>query len=413
MANNIPLTHRRQRLHPAAQGQNATKELSSWQQKTDTSSKSYNVRPVWKNYLEDGHSLSERIHYLHDQLLVTVPAVDRIACAIYEPNDDLLKTFVNSTRRGEAILAYQCKLSESRSLSKLAASREVRVVDFIPDEFSEHHNLHTDWLIKQGYCSSFTVPMYDGGAFLGFLFIDSIKRAAFTEKVQSELILFASLINSIVAKDIATVRTLSASVSVARDFANLRDFETGGHLERMSRYSRIIARAIAPKYQLNDEFIEYLYLFAPLHDIGKIGIPDNILLKPGRLNGEERKMMDTHVEKGDQIIERILGDFRLQNLPTANILRNVIRCHHELMDGSGYPAGLHGNQIPIEARIVAVADIFDALTSRRPYKNGWSVEQACAELARMVELKQLDADCVQAISDYAQELHEIGLKFAD
>lgn len=123
--------------------------------------------------------------------------------------------------------------------------------------------------------------------------------------------------------------------------------------------------------------------------------------------------MDTHVEKGDQIIERILGDFRLQNLPTANILRNVIRCHHELMDGSGYPAGLHGNQIPIEARIVAVADIFDALTSRRPYKNGWSVEQACAELARMVELKQLDADCVQAISDYAQELHEIGLKFAD
>ncbi|MDV7399628.1 HD domain-containing protein, partial [Arthrospira platensis SPKY1] len=114
---------------------------------------------------------------------------------------------------------------------------------------------------------------------------------------------------------------------MARELAEVRDFETGSHLERMARYSRLIARAVAPVYGLNDEFIESVYLFASLHDVGKIGIPDKVLLKPGKLTEEERLVMETHVDKGVQIIDRIVGTGEHQRLPDSAILRNIVHCH--------------------------------------------------------------------------------------
>lgn len=368
--------------------------------------------PSWYRMGTEDASLSQHLHCLHGRLLETIPVVDRVACVIYDPKDDLLKTFVNSTRHGQAITAYEARLADSASLTRLARDRELRVVDDIPATI-EPSNTHSRWLLEQGYHSSFTVPMYDGAAFLGFVFLDSVKRHAFDKTIQAELILFCSLVNSVVARDIATIRTMSASVNVARDFANLRDFETGGHLERMSRYARLIARSIAPHFGLTDEFIEYLYLFAPLHDIGKIGIPDSVLLKPSKLDTDERQVMQSHVEKGHQVIERILGDFQLQTLPSAQILRNIIRYHHEMMDGSGYPYGLSGEQIPIEARIVTVADIFDALLSKRPYKEQWSKHDVGVELTRMVSEGKLDPHCVDAILSHADEALDIGVRFCD
>lgn len=125
---------------------------------------------------------------------------------------------------------------------------------------------------------------------------------------------------------------------------------------------------MAPVYGQTGEFVANVHRFAPLHDIGKISIPDSILLKPGRLDASERKIMETHVEKGVNVIDRMISDFGLHELPESSILKNIVRCHHEYLDGSGYPAGLGGEAIPLEARIVTVADIFDALTFRRPYK---------------------------------------------
>src|SRR5216110_1337677 len=144
-----------------------------------------------------------------------------------------------------------------------------------------------------------------------------------------------------------------------------RDEETGYHLIRMSRYSRLIAGALGLDY----DDAETIELSAPLHDIGKIGIPDHILLKQGKLDDAEWQVMRRHPVIGHEILKGSASKYvRMGAL--------IAFGHHEKYDGSGYPNGLVGDHIPLCARIVAVADVFDALTSQRPYKTAWAFEQA-------------------------------------
>jgi putative two-component system response regulator len=151
--------------------------------------------------------------------------------------------------------------------------------------------------------------------------------------------------------------------------AEYKDNETGLHVIRMSHYSRLLAETVG--YE-GDE-LEDLFSAAPMHDVGKIGIPDAILRKPGRLTPEELEVMRKHPEIGAMII----GENQTGMLALAY---NIALCHHEKWDGSGYPRGLKARDIPLEARIVAIADVYDALTTIRPYKRAWSVEEAVAHL---------------------------------
>ncbi len=151
--------------------------------------------------------------------------------------------------------------------------------------------------------------------------------------------------------------------------AEYKDNETGLHVIRMSWYSKFLAEQI----QANEDWVELLYNAAPMHDIGKIAIPDRVLLKPGKLDQEEWTIMQTHVSCGVEILGEHNSDLMI-------MAREIAQYHHEKFDGNGYPNGISGENIPLSARIVAIADVFDALTSVRPYKEAWPVEKAVALL---------------------------------
>lgn len=163
-----------------------------------------------------------------------------------------------------------------------------------------------------------------------------------------------------------------------------RDEETGCHVLRMARFSSLIAERLG----LSEEERHVIETAAPMHDIGKIGTPDNILLKPGKLDAEELVIMRTHARIGYEI---------LKDSPSKYLQMGAVIAHghHEKFDGSGYPDGLAGEAIPLPARIVAVADVFDALTSVRPYKHAWSIQDALQYL-QAEQGRHFDPACVQA-----------------
>jgi HD-GYP domain-containing protein (c-di-GMP phosphodiesterase class II) len=302
--------------------------------------------------------------------------------------------------------AHQYKLSDSESLSHLARTKELRVLTGIQQTL-EPTTAHSAYVLSEGFESSFTVPMYHQGDFLGFTFFDSRTPDTFTPALQRELVLNASLIAMAIANELIAIRSIVGTVSIARDFAEFRDLETGAHLQRIARYARVITKRMAQMIELDDEYVEHVYLYSPLHDIGKIAIPDSILLKPAKLDPDEWEIMKTHTTRGREIIETITGDLHIDNLPNHQVLLNIVEFHHEAMDGSGYPAGLMGEDIPLESRIVSVADVFDALTSHRPYKREWTVQESLNELHRMADAGKLDPLCVKALEIERAEVEDI------
>jgi len=183
--------------------------------------------------------------------------------------------------------------------------------------------------------------------------------------------------------------------------AEYRDPETGAHILRMAHYSQLIARGLGLPVADQDLLLEA----APMHDIGKVGIADKILLKPGRLDAEEFEIMKQHAVYGYELLQ---GSSSLVLQAGAEIARG----HHEKFDGTGYPLGISGTDIPIFSRIVAVADVFDALTSERPYKSAWTLEAAVDFLVKGSG-SHFDPDCVQAFLDAWDDAMAIRSRFQE
>lgn len=180
-----------------------------------------------------------------------------------------------------------------------------------------------------------------------------------------------------------------------------KDYETSRHLTRMSLYARILAEAAG----FSEEDADTIELAAPLHDIGKVGIPDHVLLKNGPLNAEEQAVMHKHPDIGYQV---------LQGSPSKYLQKGaeIALSHHERYDGSGYPNKLVGKKIPISARIVAIADVFDALTSRRPYKEAWSIDDAMQFIQNEAG-KHFDPDLVKTLLGVRPRFEKIHREYAN
>lgn len=205
-----------------------------------------------------------------------------------------------------------------------------------------------------------------------------------------------------------------ATIFALSKLAESRDTDTGKHLERVREYSRVLATQLRHKHEfaeaVNDEFVEHVYRASPLHDIGKVAIPDNILRKPGKLTPDEFRVMQTHAELGARTLREVVAQYPGNQLVSIGI--EIAQSHHEKWDGSGYPQGLSGIGIPLPARIVAVADVYDALTSRRPYKEPFTVERA-RDLIVEGRGQHFDPAMVDAFLSVEDEFRRIAQALAD
>jgi HD-GYP domain-containing protein (c-di-GMP phosphodiesterase class II) len=214
---------------------------------------------------------------------------------------------------------------------------------------------------------------------------------------------------------------LVAELSLTRDavirgmavLAEIRDPGIGGHLSRLCAYAGYLAQRLFGRvgYQeVTREFVEAINRAAALHDVGKVGIPDAILLKPGKLEDDEYKVMRTHAAMGAQLLQGLIEEFGEYTVMTMGA--DVAVGHHEWWDGSGYPKGLAGREIPLSARIVAICDVYDALTSRRVYKSAWTHEDTVREMTRNSGT-QFDPDLLQIFLSDSAALEAIRKKYAD
>jgi len=227
-----------------------------------------------------------------------------------------------------------------------------------------------------------------------------IKNMLRLREVQKKLVHKAALL----AEEVKTATAVLAAREEEIIFrlsraVEYRDPETGRHAVRMAHYCRLIGEALG----LDEEFCRNLYLAAPMHDVGKIAVSDAILLKADDLSDQERQTMQQHTLRGYEILSG-------SNCELLKMAAEIARSHHEHWDGSGYPNGLRGAEIPLVGRIVAVADVFDALTTKRPYKSAWTPNAARANVVEAAG-KQFDPACVEAFLkrwDDVLEIHRDG-----
>lgn len=356
---------------------------------------------------------SRKLAVLHDVMRRFFPRVARVAVALYDAKTGTARTFLSHGDRSTPLARYESSLAGAPSLRRIFRSRRIRVVNDL-DLFAKGKQLHTRAIRAGGYRSGAAFPLVLEDRVRGFVFFNSRRRNAFAPADLPLLEVFARLAADVATAPLRSAGQLLSVLKTAGGLVHARDPETGNHLERMARYSRVIAQELARsgRRKLNDERIQYIEDFAPLHDVGKIGIPDRVLLKPGPLTGPERRLMQTHTTKGRIIVDAILRRFGSASPAQARALRQIAEHHHEVLDGSGYPGGMRGKRITLEARIAAVADIFDALTSARPYKDAWTLDRAFAALEQL-GLTRLDRDCVRALIARRREVERIRRRFRD
>jgi HD-GYP domain-containing protein (c-di-GMP phosphodiesterase class II) len=346
--------------------------------------------------LDPTQSLQDRLAAIHARIQALAPTVKRLAFALYQPSNDLLSTYVSHNPGSPTLTFCDASLKAIPSLHQLAGSRCCRVIDDMALELPRP-SAHSQWLLQQGWRSSYTLPLFQYDVLLGFIFLNADAPGIFTAALRQQLDPHLELLGSVLSHELTLIDSLRLAIRLALQLTGLRDPETRGHLERVSLYSRLIALEMGRRHVLRSDFAEDIYLFAGLHDIGKVAIPDRILRKSGPLDDRERQEMDTHVQHGTELVESMVEGLRLVAAPKLAMLRQVVAGHHEKLDGSGYPLGCRGDQIPLEARIVAVADIYDALSQRRAYKPALPEQEVIGLLRDLVRTGKIDGECVEIL----------------
>lgn len=303
------------------------------------------------------------------------------------------------------------------SLSDVLKEGRVRIIGDLEKHYQATGSETTLLILEEGFGSSLTIPLTFGQRCVGFLFLNARAKDAYQGSQIPVAERFGASLSGPIYHHYLVQLLLAESSKTFVKAMEHRDNETGQHLNRISLYSAAVARRLIGKPGYS-EFLgprerRDLLWYSPLHDLGKVGIPDAVLLKPGPLEKEERRVMETHVEIGLRIIGSLDESLsRYLPRPPFSTALDIVGCHHERWDGTGYPLGRKGTEIPVSARIVAVADILDALTTKRPYKDAWSFDDAFRHMAGIAG-SHLDPTVFAALKECRAELEAISAEYSE
>ena len=264
--------------------------------------------------------------------------------------------------------------------------------------------------------SNLVFPVISHKGPVGVFDFGSLNAGAFT----SEDISMCSMLVDQLAFSLENIR-LVREITASRDavirgmalLAEMRDTHIGGHLSRICALARLLAERVVGRrgyHEVTEDFIDTLSRAAALHDVGKVGIPDSILLKPGKLTSPEFEVMKAHTTIGSELLDGLVADFGRHAV--IQMGSEVARFHHEWWNGQGYPEAKRERDIPLSARIVGICDVYDALTSRRVYKDAWGHEEA-VETIRGLGGRQFDPDLLDQFLRDPEELIDIQKRFSD
>jgi len=303
---------------------------------------------------------------------------DRFSLALYEADQNLLVAY-HATVRGNQPIFLQTGFCQPLSETSLRLVLEQRSPYRIINNLEERDSMSAQLLLQEGIRSNLTVPIIINERLFGFLFFACRKADAYTDEIGNIATLISNILRSRLFYSHGIQRTLSVFGDGIVNIVEFKDDETADHTRRVSLYAELIADVLRQRGHITPQKASEIREYAPLHDIGKIGIPDTILLKPGPLSTEEWALMKQHPEIGGKLIKKANEQLiRQLGFGLLHSAYNIIVDHHEWWDGTGYPRGKKGIEISIEGQIIAIADVFDALTTRRPYKAAYPIETALA-----------------------------------
>ncbi|WP_456404071.1 HD-GYP domain-containing protein [Thiolapillus sp.] len=340
---------------------------------------------------------SEQLKRIHKRIQQQYPFVSGIEIALHHSASQAVKLF--SVPGGSAAHALMDLLFHTPN-GKPQVIHDLAML--APDKEEISRSLQIS-----GYKSGLSIPFRIDAQKHGVALYAATRKDCFTPTTIEQMQVYTRVIAQVLTSEHGATENLHSAVSAILRLNHVSQSESPSHLKRVAHYSRLIARNCEEARTLGKEWIEHLYLFSPLHDIGKVFMPEELLNKPGAFTDAEFELMKTHSRKGRELIDHMIESFGYDDeIHYADMLRNIITYHHEAIDGSGYPLGLQGKEIPLEARIVSVADVLDALMTKRVYKEAWSVDKSIAMLHTLAGNK-LDTEFVEIMASNKEQLVEI------
>lgn len=329
--------------------------------------------------INQGKKLDEMLSFVHEEFQDFVP-LDWVGVFYGSPDglhftlERQFSKLLFSMKDGDQ---FDAKLSRWSMFSDSPLTKKPLVSTFSEKPTAE--GSLDNVLVNNQLSAAVYLPLLNQGTNRAVMIFASAGQTYLQEHVDF-LTNIAATISHVLEKTVVTENLVTSAVQGMAKLAESRDPETGDHLVRMALYSALISEELGREGPytgiINPAYVRDVFHFAPMHDIGKVGIRDDVLLKPGKLDAEERKEIERHPSIGGEVLRRCESQMEVLGHSMFKIGIEIAECHHEKFDGKGYPAGIAGLEIPLSARIVAAADVFDALTSKRPYKDAWTVEKA-------------------------------------